>query len=70
MLTRQYVQLYTALTATLESAASRRSRRGATMLEYMLLAAFGAVVAGLLFTVLRTPISNVINNIARGLGIR
>jgi Flp pilus assembly pilin Flp len=40
------------------------------MLEYMLLAAFGAVVAGLLFTVLRTPISNVINNIARGLGIR
>jgi Flp pilus assembly pilin Flp len=70
MLTRQYVQLYTALTATLESAAARRSRRGATMLEYMLLAAFGAVVAGLLFTVLRTPISNVINNIARGLGIR
>ncbi len=70
MLTRQYVQLYTALTATLESAAARRSRRGATMLEYMLLAAFGAVVAGLLFTVLRNPIENVLNNIRSGLGMK
>jgi Flp pilus assembly pilin Flp len=70
MLTRQYIQAHTALVAVIESMSARRSHRGATMLEYMLLAAFGAVVAGLLFSFLRIPINNVITKIQGGLNIK